>query len=75
MMVPCVHNVLSWQALVREIWIDSETVAASYDDHIVINETGSPISLHTYFIVLAISFLQLVENYWGIISRILGIIG
>ena len=79
MVVPRVHNVSSWQAssqaLVRKTSIDNETVAASYVGHIVVNKTGFPIRLSTYFTVWAISFLQFVENYWGVISRIWGIIG
>ena len=73
MMVPRVHNVSSWQAQVRKTWIDSETVAASYDDHIVVDETDSLIPICSYFTVSAISFLQFTENYWGITGRIWGL--
>ena len=59
----------------EKTWIDSETVTASCNDHVVVDETGSPIHLCIYFTVLAISILHFVENYWGMIGRIWGIIG
>ena len=55
--------------------IDSETVAESYDDLTVVNETDSPIRLYCCFAVpvilslqLAILCLHLLENYWEIIG-------